>query len=162
PEQLRGQPLDVRADIYAVGATLFYLLTGEPVFEGKDLGELATHVLNDPPRSPRTLQPSIPGPLASVVLQCLAKDPAGRPASYAVLADLLRPFSTTAAVPARLGYRLMAGVVDGLLVSFPFSLLGTTLVTPESTGRGFRTRPENAWAAVASFIYFLVLESRWA
>ncbi len=49
PEQLRGEPLDLRADIYAVGATLFYLLTGEPVFEGKDLRELATRVLNDPP-----------------------------------------------------------------------------------------------------------------
>ncbi|HKW03438.1 MAG TPA: protein kinase [Vicinamibacterales bacterium] len=163
PEQLRGQPLDVRADIYAVGATLFYLLTGEPVFEGKDLGELAKRVLNDPPRSPRTVQPSIPGPLAAVVLQCLAKDAAARPASYAALADLLRPFSTTATVPARLSYRLMAGVVDALVVSFPFTLAATWLIGPDTTAsRSFRTRPENAWAAIASFIYFLVLESRWA
>jgi uncharacterized RDD family membrane protein YckC len=162
PEQLRGQPLDVRADIYAVGATLFYLLTGEPVFEGKDLGELANRVLNDPPRSPRTVRPSIPGPLAAVVLQCLAKEAAARPASYAALADLLRPFSTTAAVPARLGYRLMAGVVDALVVSFPFTLVAASLVGSEPSSRGFRTRPENAWAAIASFVYFLVLESRWA
>ena len=162
PEQLRGEPLDVRADIYAVGATLFYLLTGEPVFEGKDLRELATRVLNDPPRSPRALQPSVPAPLATVVLHCLAKDSAARPSSYAALADLLRPFSTTAAVPARLGYRVMAGVVDGLLVSLPFTLFATTLVVPETSGRNFRTRPENAWAALASFVYFLVLESRWA
>jgi hypothetical protein len=162
PEQLRGEPLDVRADIYAVGATLFYLLTGEPVFEGKDLGELAKRVLNDPPRSPRALRPSIPAPLASVVLQCLAKEAAARPASYAALADLLRPFSTTAAVPARLGYRVVAGLVDGLLVSFPFMLFGTSAAVPSGTGSRFRMRPESAWAALASFVYFLVLESRWA
>ena len=40
PEQLRGEPLDVRADIYAVGATLYYLLTGQPPFEARDLREL--------------------------------------------------------------------------------------------------------------------------
>ena len=44
PEQLRGEPLDVRADIYAVGATLYYLLTGQPPFEARDLRELVDRV----------------------------------------------------------------------------------------------------------------------
>src|SRR5512145_2632977 len=79
PEQLRGQPLDVRADIYAVGATLYYLLTGQPPFEARDLRELVDRVNTEPPPSPRMLRPEIPSGLAAVILRCLAKSPAQRP-----------------------------------------------------------------------------------
>ena len=91
PEQLRGEPLDVRADIYAVGATLYYLLTGRPPLDAPDLRELVSKVASEKPASPRVLRRDIPRGLAAVVLRCLAKAPAGRPQSYAELADLLRP-----------------------------------------------------------------------
>jgi len=52
PEQLRGQKLDVRADIYAVGATLYYLLSGRPPFEDRDLMGLLTKVAADVPAAP--------------------------------------------------------------------------------------------------------------
>ncbi len=117
PEQLRGDPLDVRADIYAVGATLYYLLTGQPPFDARDLAELFARVTTEPPKSPRLLRPEIPPGLAAVVLGCLAKTPAERPASYAALADALRPFSSLDDSPARPGLRLLAGVVDSVIVS---------------------------------------------
>ena len=110
PEQLRGDPLDVRADIYAVGATLYYLLTGQPPFDARDLAELFARVTTEPPKSPRLLRPEIPPGLAAVVMGCLAKSPAERPASYAALADALRPFSSLDDSPARPGLRLLAGV----------------------------------------------------
>ena len=116
PEQLRGDPLDVRADIYAVGATLYYLLTGQPPFDARDLAELFARVTTEPPKSPRLLRPEIPPGLAAVVLGCLAKTPAERPASYAALADALRPFSSLDDSPARPGLRLVAGVVDSVIV----------------------------------------------
>ena len=50
PEQLRGEPLDIRADIYSVGATLYYLLTGQPPFDARDLRELVSRVTSEPPR----------------------------------------------------------------------------------------------------------------
>ena len=93
PEQLRGEPLDVRADIYAVGATLYYLLTGQPPFEARDLRELVERVNSEPPASPRALRREIPSGLAAVILKCLSKAPAQRPSSYTALAEALRPFS---------------------------------------------------------------------
>ena len=69
PEQLRGEPLDLRADIYAVGATLYYLLTGQPPFEARDLRELVDRVNTERPKSPRVLRKEIPQGLAAVVLR---------------------------------------------------------------------------------------------
>src|SRR5688572_23791376 len=90
PGQLRGEPLDLRADIYAVGATLYYLLTGQPPFEARDLRELVDRVNTEPPKSPRVLRKEIPQGLAAVILRCLSKSPAQRPESYPALAELLR------------------------------------------------------------------------
>ena len=96
PEQLRGEPLDVRADIYAVGATLYYLLTGQPPFEARDLRELVERVNTEPPKSPRVLRREIPSGLAAVILQCLSKAPAQRPASYTALAERFARFRSSA------------------------------------------------------------------
>jgi eukaryotic-like serine/threonine-protein kinase len=122
PEQLRGEALDVRADIYAVGATLYYLLTGRAPFEARDLRELVARATNEPPMAPRLIRRDIPSGLAAVVLQCLAKSPADRPASYAALAEALRPFSSRRDAPASLGLRVVAGIIDSLIVSLPISI----------------------------------------
>jgi serine/threonine protein kinase len=73
PEQLRGEPLDVRSDIYAVGATLYYLLTERPPLDAPDLRELVSKVVSENPASPRVLRRDIPRGLAAVVLRCLAR-----------------------------------------------------------------------------------------
>ena len=119
PEQLKGEPLDVRADIYAVGATLYYLLTGQPPFDDTDLMALLTRIATEVPRSPRALQPRVPRGLAGIVVRCLAKDPAARPATYAVLDQALRPFGSDAPTPATMGLRFMAGVIDWTILSLP-------------------------------------------
>ena len=116
PEQLRGEQLDVRADIYAVGATLYYLLTGQPPFDGTDLMALLTRIATEVPRSPRALQPRVPRGLARIVVRCLAKGRAARPATYAALDQALRPYGSAAPAPATLGLRFMAGVIDHILL----------------------------------------------
>ena len=127
PEQLKGDPLDVRADIYAVGATLYYLLTGQPPFDDTDLMALLTRIATEVPRSPRGLQPRVPRGLATIVLRCLAKNRESRPATYAALDEALRPFGSTAPTPATIGLRFVAGVIDMIILSLPALPLNVAL-----------------------------------
>jgi hypothetical protein len=118
PEQLRGDELNARSDMYSVGATLYYLLTGRTPFETKNMVQLLATVLEQRPPSPRQFRPEIPRGLAKVILRCLEKQPGERFKNYADVARALSPYSSTAPTPATLGLRFLAGVVD-------MALLGT-------------------------------------
>ena len=162
PEQLRGEPIDVRADIYAVGATLYYLLTGRPPLDAPDLRELVSRVASEKPASPRLRRRDIPRGLAAVVLRCLAKAPAGRPQSYAELADLLRPYGSADDAPAPLGPRFIAWIADTAIVSIVTWLFVSPVLT---IGAALGFAPTlfrlAAWSWFASTIYYLVLEGGW-
>ena len=158
PEQLRGEPLDVRADIYAVGATLYFLLTGRPPFDAPDLRELFAKVTNDAPVPPRQLRRDIPARLSALVTQCLAKSPADRPASYRALADALQPFLVRHDTPAPLATRTVAGIVDAwIIVGIPVALVTMLLADPLS-GSPERTAVVANLAWMATVVYYLVLE----
>jgi serine/threonine protein kinase len=83
--------IDARADLYAVGAVGYFLLTGTPVFTGKTTVEVCAKHLSLAPEPPsvRLGQP-IPADLEALILACLQKDPARRPASAAELVERLR------------------------------------------------------------------------
>jgi serine/threonine-protein kinase len=88
PEIALGvDPVDGRSDLYALGCVAYWLLTGRLVFEGgSPMQSVLDHVRTPPePPSARTSQP-IPAGLERLVMQCLEKDPARRPASAAALA----------------------------------------------------------------------------
>lgn len=160
PEQLRGEELDVRADIYAVGATLFYLLTGKAAFEAANFGELLEKVKTEAPRSPQLLQPKLPTALAAIVLRCLAKDRNARPASYTELARALRPFAGQS-VPARRGLRLMAGVIDAGVISAPLWLFRQTGGYRAQRGNLSASIDADYWAVIVGVLYFALCEWRW-
>ncbi len=79
PEQImRSHPPDARTDIYAMGAILYFLLTGKPPFPGTDsMAVMVAHV-RDPVVPPSRLQAGLPADLELVALCCLAKNPADR------------------------------------------------------------------------------------
>jgi eukaryotic-like serine/threonine-protein kinase len=162
PEQLRGEPLDIRADIYAVGATLYYLLTGRPPLDASDLRELVSKVASEKPASPRALRRDIPRGLAAVVLRCLAKAPTGRPQSYAELADLLRPYVAADDVPAPLGPRAVAWIADLMIFSIITWVLVSSAVTVGVTlGSASTPLRLSAWSWLVPLIYFFVMEGCW-
>jgi serine/threonine-protein kinase len=87
PEQCRGAGrVDQRSDVYSLGCMLFALLTGGPPFEADGGGEVIAMHLREPPLPPSRRLHGIPPALDALVLRCLAKDPAQRPASGTELA----------------------------------------------------------------------------
>jgi eukaryotic-like serine/threonine-protein kinase len=92
PEQLGGGrgSADARTDIYALGVTLYELLTLQPAHSGRDRQELRAHILRHEPAPPRRLNPSIARDLETVVMKAIEKDPSARYASAREFAADLR------------------------------------------------------------------------
>ena len=93
PEQIvprRFGAVGPHTDVYALGAALYELLTGEAPFQGTGSAAVVQAVLNDSPADPRSLSAKVPGPVAELCLRCLAKTPERRPGSAAEVARALR------------------------------------------------------------------------
>jgi WD40 repeat protein len=103
PEQAGGRPgqVDHRTDIYSLGATLYELLTLQPIFPGPDRGALLRQIALDEPAPIRRLNRAVPTELAVIVHKALAKAPEERYASAQELADDLRRFLEDKPIKAR-------------------------------------------------------------
>jgi eukaryotic-like serine/threonine-protein kinase len=78
PEQCRGEPVDVRSDVYSCGILLYQLVTGRLPFAGENAMELAVKHVRSPPVPPRQLMPALHPGLEEVILTALSKWPAQR------------------------------------------------------------------------------------
>jgi len=74
PEQAEGKQADYRTDIYALGVSLYEMITGTPPFTGETALSIVLKVKTELPRPPRELNPQVPGELDLLVLKCLQKD----------------------------------------------------------------------------------------
>ena len=123
PEQASGRKLDVRSDIYSLGATLYELLSGRPPFEGENaLAVLAARLMEPPPELPADLEcdPQV----RRVIRAMMAIDPAERPASADEVVRIIDQVIPVTPVPARLSRRWLATLADLLVFALPPSLLG--------------------------------------
>ncbi len=113
PEQIRGEPFDVRVDIWAVGVVLYEMLTGRLAFSGHTDQERIRQILANEPDPIVTLRAGVPPELERIVGRALAKNPAERYSRMEELrADLL-------AVAAMLGSPLASGTLDPTLRDMP-------------------------------------------
>ena len=90
PEQVEASPnVDERADIYALGAMFFELLTGQLPWQGDSVYAVAALRLVQPPPDPRTHRPDLPDAVARLVMACMARKPEDRPATVVEVASRL-------------------------------------------------------------------------
>jgi tetratricopeptide (TPR) repeat protein len=103
PEQALAKRavIDHRTDVYSLGATLYELLTLQPVFGGDDKQELLRQIAFEEPAAPRKLNKAVPAELETIVLKALEKDPSERYATAQELADDLRRFLDDKPIQAR-------------------------------------------------------------
>ena len=100
PERFEGQSLP-QSDIYALGLTLYELLTLRPAFADTNKARLIERILSEPPVPPRKLDARIPRDLETVVMKCLHTDPSQRYATAEMLAEDLRRFLADRPIKAR-------------------------------------------------------------
>jgi serine/threonine protein kinase len=130
PEQTDSRLCGItpRTDVYALGATLYALLTGEAPFRGETRYNVILKVLKEAPPDPRVLRANVPGALAELCARSMAKDPDARPESAAAFAESLRG-ALSPASPSRL---------------LPAIAVGATVLVLGSVGGALALRPEES------------------
>jgi tRNA A-37 threonylcarbamoyl transferase component Bud32 len=120
PEQTRGEPLDVRSDLFSAAVVFYELLTGEKLFHGEDVGALVESVRTMPIPPASSRRTSLPPALDGVLARALERDPARR---YQQASELLRAF---------------------LEVSYSHTLVATAMDVAGAVGRWFPPAPPDA------------------
>jgi len=99
PEQVQGQAVDHRTDIFSLGVILYELATGRRPFQGRSSAEIASAILRDAPASATSIRRDLPASLQRAIEGCLQKDPIARPQSARDVRSLLA--ASRRAVPAQ-------------------------------------------------------------
>lgn len=163
PEQLRSIDVDERADIYAVGGVLFYLLAGRAPFVG-NAAQVIASITSDPPPKLETLVGNIPRELSRIVQQTLEKDPARRPENVEELRLALLPYSTRGTVTPDIGRRMAAFFIDSgtvfVIMFFTMQLVGVFLQLFSTNDTRHVTLYSMVFSFLLSVAYFSLLESR--
>ncbi len=120
PEQVKGNPIDGRADLYSLGVVLYEMVCGRPPFVGENALSVAMRHVSEPPMPPRAMCAELPEWLQSIILKALAKEPADRFGSAGEMAAALRTHTQVVwtATPGAV-FSSQSGLADATTVVVP-------------------------------------------
>lgn len=162
PEQIKGEPLDVRGDVYSVAATLYYLLSGKAPFEGRDAASTVAKAVTEDAKSLRTHLPNFPRGLDKIILRGLERN---RERRWKDLEDfrfaLLRYASDKASIGG-LGLRFAAYLIDSI-VFIVFNIVVMNIAQVRANSDVITTSMLIAHVVELSlvFLYFTLTEGLW-
>jgi WD40 repeat protein/serine/threonine protein kinase/Flp pilus assembly protein TadD len=160
PERFRGEG-DARADVYALGLTLYEMLTLRPAFDSHDRLKLIEQIKAEEPRHPRAVDPRIPRDIETIVLKAIDKDPRRRYVTAEQMAEDLQRFIEDRPVLARRSSpmerawrtckrnRLASSLAAGLVSVLAVGLAGVTTQWLRAEANALRARAQEAEAVHA-------------
>jgi serine/threonine protein kinase/tetratricopeptide (TPR) repeat protein len=119
PEQVEGKPADNRADLYAYGLIMYEMVVGDVPFTGDSTLKVMYQRIQEKPKSPKVLNPSLPNWLVRLIMRCLERDPADRyQNAYEILADLQGSQSSVAGL-SRAGISRIGNDTQSVVIQLP-------------------------------------------
>ena len=151
PELLRGVPASAQSDVYSLGATLWFLLTGHPPFEARTEADLLRKHLEEPLPDLAALRPDLPPGLIQAVNKAMSKQPADRFQSAAQFEKVLRVYTIA---PESGTSTSLGGLMS---INEPAVPEPTYAAMPAPAGMGWRPTPVMLAAAGGGLVVFIVL-----
>jgi eukaryotic-like serine/threonine-protein kinase len=161
PEQVRGEPVDQRSDLYSMGVSIYEMVTGQLPFRGHSNYSVMSAHLQEPPQPPIVLRPDLPKGLSDIIVMAMAKDPKDRFQSADALSNALRsvlpaatgagivsPVPGTARVPQAIPAAPAAQIP--LQPTVPLAVAAASQAAPSSSRRG-------VYMALGGFLVVVIL-----
>lgn len=140
PEQIEGTNVDARADLYSLGAVLYYMLTGRRPFTARSLAGYLEKHLSEPVRPPRVVDPGVPAHLDAICVRLLQKEPSDRFASAAHLLHVLGdhdPDEDAEHWPPRMvGRTVVRARIRAAIASLEAGIGGAAILVQAGPGQG--------------------------
>jgi serine/threonine-protein kinase len=152
PEQIKGEALDGRADLFALGVVLYQMLTGEKPFKGETISTIMYKILNEDPPAPTILNSKLPPQFDSIIRKALAKIPAerfqtGREMKMA-LEDYLNFTSRMSRIKLHAPARAAEGESTAAIQSAQVPIGGPPLTSASAPARRGSLKKVAVWAAI--------------